>query len=231
MTGQAPDAEASPPDRPAPVPHKLSRPARRVQLIESTIETLAARGCARTTLTDVANHARLSHGLVNFHFQTKERLLAETLEYLAEVYRQNWTAALAEAADDPASRLDALLRARFPPARLRPCAPVSLVFLLGRGAKPAPLPGTLRVERRPLHRDAGNHLRRPDPRRGYPCHPARTARALRVLVEGVWLDLITMSRPYGRDEAQRTVHAAAASFFPRHFSEDGLIGAPAPDQP
>ena len=54
-------------------PRKLSREARRSQLIEATIETLAARGYARTTLTEVAKQAGLSHGLVNFHFETKEK--------------------------------------------------------------------------------------------------------------------------------------------------------------
>ena len=60
---------------PAPSTRKASREARRVQLIEATIETIAVRGFARTTLTDVAQQAGLSHGLVNFHFETKEKLL------------------------------------------------------------------------------------------------------------------------------------------------------------
>ena len=53
-------------------PRKLSREARRSQLIEAMIETLATRGYARTTLTEVAKQAGLSHGLVNFHFETKK---------------------------------------------------------------------------------------------------------------------------------------------------------------
>lgn len=220
-----------PDDRPDPAPRKLSREARRVQLIESTIETLAARGYARTTLTDVANHAGLSHGLVNFHFQTKEKLLAETLEYLAEEYRENWVQALAQAAEDPASRLDALLRADFRPPVSQPSRLSAWCSFWGE------------AQSRPLYQErCGSNdehyiavmegicadLIRSG---GYTGHPARVARALRVLVEGVWLDLITMSHPYGRDEAQRTVYAAAASFFPRHFTEDGLIGAPFADQP
>ena len=57
---------------------------------------------------------------------------------------------------------------------------------------------------------------------GYPGTPSRVARALRVTVEGVWLDLMTMTEPYQRDEALATVHACAAAFFPRHSREDGL---------
>ena len=76
-------------DQTEPPPRKMSRESRRAQLIESTIETLALRGYARTTLTEVARTAGLSHGLVNFHFETKEKLLSETLGYLAEEYRLN----------------------------------------------------------------------------------------------------------------------------------------------
>ena len=94
-------------------PRKLSREARRVQLIEATIAVLAIKGYARVTMSDVAVQAGLSHGLVNFHFQSKELLLAETLTYLADEYVQNWQAALAAAAPDPAAQLDALIRADF----------------------------------------------------------------------------------------------------------------------
>ena len=97
-------------------PRKASRESRREQLIEATIETIAANGLSRTTLTEVANAAGLSHGLVNFHFRSKDRLLAETLLYLSEEYRQNWTRALAAAGPSPAERLDALIRADYAPA-------------------------------------------------------------------------------------------------------------------
>src|SRR5918996_1772952 len=96
-----------------PPPRKASRQSRREQLIEATIETLATRGHSRTTLTEVAATAGLSHGLVNFHFQTKDKLLVETLLYLAEEYRDNWTRALAAAGEHPAEQLDALIRADF----------------------------------------------------------------------------------------------------------------------
>jgi len=70
----------------AHLPRKASREARRLQLSEATIETIGPHGYARTTLTDVARQAGLSHGLVNFHFETKQKLFGETLRYLAEEY-------------------------------------------------------------------------------------------------------------------------------------------------
>jgi TetR/AcrR family transcriptional repressor of bet genes len=211
------------PTRPAAVPRKLGREARRVQLIEATIETMAARGYARTTLTDVARYAGLSHGLVNFHFQTKDGLLAETLEYLAEEYRLNWTRALDAAPGDPASQIDALLRADFRPPICDPSRLSAWCSFWGE------------AQSRPLYQERcgsndESYIRQLEAlcgrlidEGGYAGNGARTARALRVLVEGVWLDLITMRDPYSTDEALRTVYAAAAAFFPRHFTEAGLI--------
>jgi TetR/AcrR family transcriptional repressor of bet genes len=192
-----------------------------VQLIEATIETLAQRGYARTTLTEVARTAGLSHGLVNFHFATKERLLAETLAYLAEEYLANWTAALAAAGDAPAERLIAMVEADFAP---RICTPARLSAWCSFWGE---------AQSRPLYQErcSANDTAyiaaltgicaELVAEGGYPGDPARIARVIRVTVEGVWLDLMTMSEPYGAAEALATVHTCLALCFPRHFSHDG----------
>jgi TetR/AcrR family transcriptional repressor of bet genes len=204
-------------------PRKASRQSRREQLIEATIETLATRGHSRTTLTEVAATAGLSHGLVNFHFQTKEKLLTETLLYLAEEYRENWTQALAGAGDRPAAQLDALIRADFDEAI---CAPNRLKAWCAFWGE---------AQSRPVYQEkcGSNDLAyvqaiegictRLVAEGGYRLAAEPVARVIRVTVEGVWLDLITMTTPYSRGEALRTVYVAAAAFFPRHFDENGLI--------
>lgn len=205
-------------------PRKLSRAARRVQLIEATIEVLAERGYARTTLSDVANRAGLSHGLVNFHFQSKELLLAETLSFLSDEYRESWTQALAAAGDRPAGQLDALIRADFSPHLFTPARLAAWVAFWGE------------AQSRPLYQEKcgekdEDYVRRKEAicaalmrEGGYCGDPARVARALRLVTEGVWMDLVTMADPYPREEGLATVHCAAAAFFPRHFSDRGLIG-------
>lgn len=97
---------SAPPTRP---PRTLSRDERRVQLIEATLSTIAECGFSRTTLTEVARRAGLSHGLVLFHFETKEKLLVETLDYLSDEYKANWKAALDSAGPAPEERLAALV--------------------------------------------------------------------------------------------------------------------------
>lgn len=202
-------------------PRKLSRAARRQQLIEATIETIAERGYARTTLTDVANRAGLSHGLVNFHFETKEKLLTETLMFLSEEYRANWVAALAAAPDTPALQLDALIRADFQPEI---CTPARLAAWCAYWGE---------AQCRPLYQEqCGSNddayframldiCERLAAEGRYGYNPTLAARVLRVTLEGVWLDMMTMNSPYSRAEALTTVYACAAAFFPDHFTQDG----------
>ena len=204
-------------------PRKLSREARKLQLIESTIETIAVRGYARTTLTDVANHAGLSHGLVNFHFQTKAKLLTETLIYLAEEYRANWAQALASADPAPARQLDAMLRADFNPA-ICTNARLSAWCAFWGEAQCRPLYQEQCGSNDEAYLNALETLcRQLKEEGGYPFSPLHAARVLRVTTEGVWLDMMTMNTPYTRAEALNTVFACAAAFFPKHFNDTGLI--------
>jgi TetR/AcrR family transcriptional repressor of bet genes len=216
-----PDTAAPVPRDDPPAPRKQPRSARRVQLIEATIETLAQMGYARLTLTHVARQAGLSHGLVNFHFETKERLLLETMAYLSEEYSANWKAALAAAGPAADERLDALLRADFNPAI---CAPARLAAWCSFWGE---------AQSRPIYQEACGSNDEEYNRTleaacaallaegGYAGDPTRIARVLRVTTEGVWLDLMTMSRPYSRDEALATLMTCAGAFFPRHFDAQG----------
>ena len=211
------------PDAPTQLPRKASREVRRLQLIEATIETLAQRGYARITLSDVAATAGLSHGLVNFHFKSKEQLLTETLLFLAEEYRVNWTSALAAAANTPAARLEALLRADFNEAVYSPNRLKAWCAFWGE------------AQSRPIYQEkcGSNDLHYVEviesicadlnSEGGYRHDVVQVARILRVTVEGLWLDMITTTATYPPDEALRTVFTCAAALFPRHFSVNGLL--------
>ena len=57
---------------------------------------------------------------------------------------------------------------------------------------------------------------------GYSGRADRIARVIRLTIEGTWMDMMTQSTPYSRQEALQTVYCAAAAFFPHHFGEGGL---------
>lgn len=199
-------------DRPGP--RKQSREARRQQLIEATLETLAARGYARVTLHEVANVAGLSHGLVNFHFSSKEKLLEETLSHLSEEYRANWLAHVAAAGEDPGQQLAAMIAADYDPVVNSPLRIAAWCAFLGE------------AQVRPLYqsRCQGNddaYIARMEEivaallaRHGQKGDPARIARALRLVTLGAWLDIVTLTDPYSIPEARATALTAARAFFP-----------------
>ena len=86
-----------------------SKEERQEQLIQATIRSVASRGLSDTTMATVASEAGLSQGIINLHFQSKERLLVETLKYIADEYRHTWKKVLSGAGKSPAERLEVLV--------------------------------------------------------------------------------------------------------------------------
>ncbi len=96
-------------------PRDAREDTRRQQLIEATVAVIGKRGYARTTLAHVTDHAKLSRGIANFYFKSKEALLLAALEHLTREYAGVWRKALAEAGPTAAARIDALIAAEFGP--------------------------------------------------------------------------------------------------------------------
>lgn len=207
-------------------PRKASREVRRQQLIDATIATLARVGFSRTTLTEVAATARLSHGLIIFHFETKEKLLTETLQYMAREYRDNWERALAETPKTPAAQLDALIRADFTEAI---CAPDRLAAwsALWAEAQSRPIYQANCAEHDLAFLQVIERLCAELTAAGsYPSLPGHTARAIRVTLNGLWFDLMTMTATLSRQESLQTMFNMLMAFFPRHFDHLGAIECP-----
>ncbi|MFO1032953.1 MAG: TetR family transcriptional regulator [Hyphomicrobiales bacterium] len=207
-----------------PLPRKISRDQRRQQLIDATMRVLARKGYSQTTLSDVAVEAGVSHGLVNFHFESKEKLLTATLLFLSEEYRANWMAALAAAGEKPAHKLAAILAADFNDAISKPERLACWCSFWGE------------VQSRPLYQQEcsandDRYIAQLESicaaivaEGNYNVDPVRVARVLRHSSEGQWNDMLSMTVPYTRDEALKTLFTCAAGFFPKHFTIAGPIG-------
>lgn len=217
-----PNPVSAPPDR---KPRTLSKEERRAQLFEATLATIAECGLSRTTLTEVARRAGLSHGLVLFHFETKEKLLAETLDYLSGEYRANWQSALDAAGPAPEQRLAALIDADFQPQVCQPSRVYTWCTFWGES------------QSRPLYlsqcgandeiyiRTLEGICAGMNAVHGYGFDPVRAARIIRITIEGTWLEMITLLNPYDQEEAKKTVWTCAALIYPRHFGPDGPLSS------
>lgn len=205
-----------------------ARQERRQQLIDATIESIARRGFSGTTLETVTRGARLSHGVVNFHFRTKEDLYVETLGYLAREHYALWRDAMLNAGPDPAKQLQAILEADFD---RRVCSRKKLAVWFAFWGQAKYRPAYLEI-----------HHRFDDERYVEICRLCRElvasgqykgvdaegiARSLEALVDGLWLNLLMYPRDIRRQTARMDCLAYLAMVFPHHFERPGAQGCAA----
>jgi TetR/AcrR family transcriptional repressor of bet genes len=195
-----------------------NRRARRRQLIEATIASVAELGFADTTLSSVTERADLSHGTINFHFKTKELLFIETLKYLAEEHRDQWHAALEKAESRPEKQLAAMIEIDFDPVICNDKR-LAVWFAFWGEAKCRPaylgICGQIDEERLiefkrlcRLIKDDGGYTH---------VDASLVAKCLQSLIDGIWLNKLCQPDVYQRGEAIRMCVSFLAGWFPRHF--------------
>ena len=199
-----------------------SKEKRREQLINATIDSLARRGYASTTLANVSDGARLSRGIVNFHFDSKDNLLIETLQFMSDEYQANWKARYAASDDDTASRLAALVTADLDRAICTP-RKVSAWFALMAEAKSRPAYQKLVWERDARYRAClTENCRMAKEEADYTFDPETVTAAIYAMQEGLWLRLALGGREYRRATALKTALEMLGTVFPCHFAPDGM---------
>lgn len=88
---------------------------RRHLLIDATITAIAEYGLSKLTLAKISAIAGVTAGTVNFHFDSKETLLLETLNFVSDEFDRSIANALKVAGPDPAKRLHAIINASLDP--------------------------------------------------------------------------------------------------------------------
>jgi TetR/AcrR family transcriptional repressor of bet genes len=211
-------AQAVEPDKRS---RKASKETRQQQLIEATIDSLAKRGYSDTTLANVADGAKLSRGIVNFHFESKEKLLVATLQYMSDEYAAHWAAALEKAPPSAAGRMWALVNADFDrkictkrklaawcafwgEAKSRP------TYQALCGASDLNYQNTFVTLCAELKAEAG-----------YGYDPEPMALGICSMMEGLWFRLM-MNDGLTREKALGAAIEYVAAVFPKHISTTGL---------
>jgi TetR/AcrR family transcriptional repressor of bet genes len=194
---------------------------RQLQLIRATIRSIARYGLSDTTISTVATEAGLSHGIINLHFQSKEKLLLETLAHVVDEYKGLWENAVQQAGESSAEQLAALVHVDFHPS-VCDRNKLSVWFAFWSETKSRPTYRELCAERDREY-DAkmlelcadiihqGNYT-------GIDAESA--ARGLAAMTEGLWLDMLVNPRNVGRKQALKISMAYLYHLFPRHYSPD-----------
>jgi len=196
---------------------KASKEVRQLQLIEATIDSLAKRGYAETTMADVADGAGLSRGIVNFHFESKEKLLIATLQHMYDEYSAHWRASLQKAGDDPARQLQVLVWADFDRSICNKRKLAAWLAFWGE-AKSRPTYQALSSSRDAYYQqvfiDLCATLKESG---GYAYEPQVMALALSAMLEGLWLRLMMGTEDTTRETALQAANAFLAAAFPKHY--------------
>ena len=196
---------------------KASKEVRQLQLIEATIDSLAKRGYSETTMADVADGAGLSRGIVNFHFESKEKLLIATLQHMYDEYSAHWRNALQKAGDDPARQLQALVAADFDRSICNKRKLAAWCAFWGE-AKSRPTYQALSSARDAVYQNIFIDLCAALKQNGdYAYEPQVMALALSAMTEGLWLRLMMGTEDTTRETALQAANEFLSAAFPKHY--------------
>ncbi|WP_406134590.1 TetR/AcrR family transcriptional regulator [Streptomyces sp. NBC_01089] len=98
------------------MPKRVDHAVRRAEIAEALLRVAARRGLHAVGMRDVAAEAGVSLRLVQYYFETKEKLLLYGLQHLAERFGERVTARVRAAGHDPGPRavIEAMLMAALP---------------------------------------------------------------------------------------------------------------------
>jgi betaine-aldehyde dehydrogenase len=156
--------------------------ARRVQLIEVTVDSLAEVGYVGTTLAEIARRAGVSAGLVAHYFGEKDGLLEAAFRTLARTLAVRVGARLAQART-PRGRVQAVIDANLAPEEFDKRTGTAWLAFWGQVLH---VEGLKRVQTAYQRRMLSNL--RSDLRRMIPGEDARSLAAMiAAMIDGVWL--------------------------------------------
>jgi TetR/AcrR family transcriptional regulator, transcriptional repressor of bet genes len=202
--------------------------ARKVQLMEATIDCIAARGFADLTLADVARAAGLSVGIVNFYFRSKDVLLIETLRHLINDYIQQTNENFRNAGSSAAAQITAMIESDFHRTIAnRKRVTVWYAFWGETRWRPEFLKICQELSDS-FHHETREVFARLIVEGGYRDIDADViARGFDAMIDGLWLDMLINPKAVERDAAKLVVRTFLAGIFPNEFGRQSTGGVAA----
>ena len=188
----------------------------RQKLIEATMEVIASEGFSGVTMAKVAERASLSRGIGNFHFQSKEQLLLETLRTLYSEFDEGWRNAVAEAGSSPFNQISAMITTTLTP----PIGDTKKVAIWLAYWGEAPSRKTYldicEVHDHEWDNAIEEILRKmvDDRFNSHGMTLAAIAESLTAMMDGFWVESLIAAGRYRAEDAIKACYAFLASFFP-----------------
>jgi TetR/AcrR family transcriptional repressor of bet genes len=192
----------------------------RLRIIEATMEVIASEGFSGVTMAKVAEKAGLSRGIGNFHFQSKEQLLLETLRTLYKEFDDGWRTAVTDAGRSPIDQITAVIETILTP----PIGDTKKVAIWLAYWGEAPSRKTY-LEICEIHDREWDHtieliLRQmtDDSFNSHGMTLAAIAESLTAMMDGFWVESLIAADRYRADDAIKACFAFLASFFPEFLN-------------
>lgn len=194
------------------------REVRRLQLIMAAIDSISKRGFSDTTLRHVTETAQLSHGVVNYHFDSKAALYDAALGFLAQEHYDNWSKYYDAAKPTAAHRLAAIISADFDESI---CTHKRLTAWFAFWGQAKYRPNYLKIHNKydneryeRIHKLCAELIGSG----AYDDLDAdRAARSIECLSDGAWLCLMLYPEVADRKTYRADCIEALKRFFPKHF--------------
>ena len=188
----------------------------RRKLIEATMDVIASEGFSGVTMAKVAERAGLSRGIGNFHFQSKEQLLLESLRTLYKEFEDGWRNAVANAGSSPVEQLKELIKTILnPPIANSKKVAVWLAFWGEAPSRKKYLEICAAHDREwdaAVERILSQLV--DDEFNSHGMTLAKIAHSLTAMMDGFWVEYLIADGRYTPDDAVKACFAFLASFFP-----------------
>jgi TetR/AcrR family transcriptional repressor of bet genes len=206
--------------KPRTKPRTASKEERKTQLIKATIRSIAKHGLSVTTMSTVAKEAGLSQGIINLHFQSKERLLEETLRYVVDEYHVAWFKALENSGDSAAEKLVALAGVNFDKSVCQRNK-LAVWFAFWGESRSRPTYRKICADRDRGYKNVLTGLCEEIIRQGgYSVRAEAVAYGLSAMNEGLWLDLLLIPADVSPQQARAVSLSYLQGIFPEHFPDN-----------
>jgi len=188
-----------------------------LKLISSAIKNISQKGINETTMLDVSQGAGLSHGIVNFHFKSKELLLIETLKFVSNEYLESFQKCLVKSGSDPKKKIIAIIDNDFS-KKICSRDKVALWFTFFSEVKFKPAYHKICKERdlyyQKITEDIFRELINLEKSK---ISLKNISKGLQALVMGLWLDQLEDPDTFNRKQAKKICFDYIKSNFPKQF--------------
>jgi len=188
----------------------------RQRLLEATMAVIASEGLSGVTMAKVAEQAGLSRGIGNFHFQSKEQLLLETLRSIYQEFDDSWRHIVADDGRSPVDKLKAIVETTLmPPIASKKKLAVWLAFWGEASSRKTYLEICATYDREwdaaiedIFRKMAGVDFN------SHGMSIGKIAQSLTAMMDGFWIEYLIAGDRYTPRDAINACYAYLASFFP-----------------